>query len=107
MGIEITYRGEPAARVEEAWELAPGVSSLAPEHPVRNFVSLIAAYASASRDEAFDQRYAEQIARQALLPAEDFSPWPRVDDEDIVWWYGVPLEQVRARRAELRVDLDI
>lgn len=104
-GIEITYRGERAAHVEEGWELAPGVSSLAPEHPVRNFVSLIALYASCFRDEAFDQRYAEQVARQALLPVEELSPWPRVEDEEIVRRYCVPLEQVRARRAELQVDL--
>jgi hypothetical protein len=106
MGIEIRYRGKLAARVEEGWELAPGVSSLAPEHPVRNFVSLIAVYASSFRSEDFDQRYAELVARQTLMPAEEFSPWPRVEDEEIVWRRCVPLEQVRARRAELHIDLD-
>jgi hypothetical protein len=106
MGIEITYRGEPAARVDEGWELAPRVSCLAPEHPVRNFVSLIAVYASCFRDEDFDQRYAEQVARQALLPVEELSPWPPLEDEELVRMYCVPLEQVRARRAELRLSFD-
>jgi hypothetical protein len=106
-GIEIRYRGELAARVEEGWELAPGVSALDPGHPVRNFVSLIAVYASCFRDEAFDQVYAEQVARQALMPVEDFSPWPRVEDEEIVWRYCIPLEQVRARRAELRLPDEV
>jgi hypothetical protein len=105
MSIEITYRGEPAARVDVGWQLAPGVSSLSPEHPVRNFVSLVAVYASCFRDEVFDQRYAEQVARQALLPVEELSPWPPLEDEELVRRYCVPLEQVRARRAELRVAL--
>jgi hypothetical protein len=106
MEIEITYRGEPAAHVDEGWELAPRLSQLSPEHPVRNFVSLVAVYASSFRDETFDQRYAEQVARQALLPVEELSPWPRVEDEELVRWYCVPLEQVRERRAELRLPSD-
>jgi hypothetical protein len=104
MQIEITYRGEPAAVVGKDWQLLPALADLAPEHPIRHFVSLMAVYAVCFADDGFDQRYVEQVTRQALMPVEDLSPWPAVEDEDLVELYCVPLEQVRARRAELRVE---
>jgi hypothetical protein len=104
MQIEITYRGEPAAVVGDGWELTPALSQLAPEHPIRHFVSLMAVYAVCFPEDGFDQRYAEQVTRQALMPVEELSPWPPVEDEHLVDLYCVPLEQVRARRAELRIE---
>jgi hypothetical protein len=52
-------------------------------------------------DGPFDQARAEPYARELLMPADEFGPLVGLPDGELAALFGVPLEQVSARRLEL------
>ena len=50
----------------------------------------------------FDQGRAERFARALLMPAEEFLAVADESDAELAGRFGVPIEQVPARRMELR-----
>jgi hypothetical protein len=49
----------------------------------------------------FDQARAERYAREVLMPAEDFRPLIWLKDAELAALFGVPMDQVWARRLDL------
>ena len=102
----ITYNGRPAAVVARGRaHLLPTVALLEPEHPRRRWVTCMAFFArdvSAGRlPGPYSTRRAEHFARCALLPDEEFRQIERYPEAVIAEYFGVPLEQVAEKRADL------
>jgi hypothetical protein len=103
----ITYRGEPAAVVGNG-ELAvfvPELEARGWDDPAFRFVAAMCRLAMeierglvAGR---YDDERAEGYARDALMQADCFAALAGVPDVYLAACFGVPEEQVPARRAEL------
>jgi hypothetical protein len=105
----IVYRGEIVASAGARRSyLAPQIATLDAGEPLRQFVSLMAAFALLVRDGSNEGPYtdeaAERFARLALIDDEQFRVLDAsgLEDEVIAGHFDVPVEQV----AEKRVDLD-
>jgi hypothetical protein len=105
----ITYRGRAAAMAgRERFTLAPHIAQRPDGDPVKRFVCFLVLYA---RDVLRGQlpgeprRYlparAERYARACLLPEHTFRARAHRTDNDLAKHFGVPIEQVSTRRAEL------
>jgi hypothetical protein len=102
----IFYRGDLAAiAASERVFLSPRIASLRPEEPLRRFVTVLCLY---SRDidtgalrGPFEQSEAELYARSFLVADEEFSEFAHEEDRLLEQRFGLPVEQVRARRADL------
>jgi hypothetical protein len=102
----IFYRGElRAIAASERVFLAPAIEALSPREPLRRFVAALCLY---SRDidtgelpGPFIQPAAELYARSFLVADEEFEPYAGEDDLLLSRWFGLPLEQVAAKRSDL------
>jgi len=105
----IVYSGWPVALAgaDEVY-LHPALLELADReqgHALVRFVCGLAlhAFELATRLEEgpFDQGRAERFARALLMPAEEFLALADESDAELAGRFGVPIEQVPARRMEL------
>jgi hypothetical protein len=73
--------------------------------PLVRFACALALYAFEIHvgliDGPFDQARAERYARELLMPADDFMRLAGLTDSELAALFGVPVEQVWARRLEL------
>lgn len=76
-----------------------------PNDPVRRFATGMAAYAreleAGALEGPYDQEDAELYARSLLIDDEEFLARAGVGDELLAEYFGVPVEQVSLKRAEL------
>lgn len=103
----ITYRGEPAAVVVngDLTVFAPELEARGWDDPALRFVAAKCRLAmelelglTAGR---YDDERAEGYARDALMEADCFAALAALPDTYLAASFGVPEEQVPARRAEL------
>jgi hypothetical protein len=101
----IVFQQRPAALALGQVFFLPHIESLEDDHPNRRFVGAMALVARAIQSGEHPGPYtdetAERIARDGLMPAEDFLRLSEIDDWALAEWFAVPLEQVALRRAEL------
>lgn len=103
----ITYRGRPVALVVKG-DLAvfsPEVEVRGPDDPLFRFAAAMCRLAMELelRVETgpYDEERAERYAREVLLPAECFAALAALPDAYLATCFGVPAEQVPARRSDL------
>jgi hypothetical protein len=103
----ITDLGEPVALVVNG-DLAvfePGLEARGPDDPLLRFVAAMCALAMEIEvglvAERYDDERAEGHAREALMPTHCFAALAALPDAYLATCFGVPHEQVPARRAEL------
>src|SRR4051812_5141827 len=105
----ITYRGQIVAIAgRERFRLAAHIDARADGDPLKTFVCFLVLYARdvlCGRLPAEPRRYlsarGERYARECLIPAPAFRARAGHPDAELAWHFGVPLEQIRQRRAEL------
>jgi hypothetical protein len=105
----ILDRGRPLALAEpDRVCLHPALAALAEldeSDPLVRFACALAVHAfeidTGLIEGPFDQARAERYARELLMPADDFAPLAGLADLDLAALFGVPVEQVGARRLEL------
>jgi hypothetical protein len=82
------------------------LAELGERHALMRFACALALYAfevaTGLEQGPFDQGRAERFARALLIPAEQFLAVAGATDVELAERLGVPVEQVPARRAELR-----
>ena len=107
----IVYRGEIVASAgARRFYLAPRVAELGADEPLRRFVSMMAAFALRVRDGSSPGPYtderAERFARLALIDDDEFRMLDANQLEDLVLagHFDVPVEQVDAKRLDLRLQ---
>lgn len=75
-------------------------------HPLVRFACALALHAfevtTGLERGSFDQGRAERFARALLMPSEEFYAVADENDAELAERFGVPIEQVPARRVELR-----
>ena len=104
----VSYGGELAA-VSGATRcyLAPHIEELGDDHPLTTFVVLMCAYAERVRSGHLPGRYADELAelfaRSLLIDDDEFLELDanRYDDDLLAGHFGVPVEQVAAKRRDL------
>jgi hypothetical protein len=102
----ISYRGELVAIATRARVyLAPQVSALAQGTPKQRFVAAMCLY-SRDVDESevpgpYTDEGAELYARCFLIPDESFEGHAAEQDDHIARRFGVPIEQVPAKRRDV------
>jgi hypothetical protein len=107
----VSYAGEVVAvATEHRVLLAPWIAALEPDHPRRRFVAALVLVGRAMRTEPgfepYDDDQAEFYARILLMPCNEFEPLAEeLNDAELAECFNVPLEQVRAKRRDL--DLDV
>jgi hypothetical protein len=107
----ITYRGRAAAMAgRERFTLSPHIAQRPDGDPIKRFVCFLALYARdvlSGQLPAEPRHYlparAERYARACLLPEREFRARANCPDHELAAHFGVPLEQVATRRAELGV----
>ncbi len=104
----IVYQGEIVATAGgRRFYLAPQVQAMDSVDPLVGFVSLMAAFALRVRDGSAPGPYtddrAERFARLALMEDGEFRMLDanRLDDALLAGHFGVPVEQVEAKRRDL------
>ena len=101
----IFYRGDlMAVAATEQVYLDPDVAALAQGNPLARFVAVMCLYShdvdAGEVPGPYSDELAELYARCVLIPDDDFSAHAQEDDEELADRYRVPLEQIRAKRAE-------
>ena len=102
----VLYDGRPAAvaGATRVW-LAPEVHALPRGHAVARFVAAMCLYARDVHEELVPGPYsdarAELYARCLLLPDRAAAAGADLSDKQLAEAWGMPLEQVRAKRCEL------
>ncbi len=85
--------------------LAPAIDDLPRGHPLRRFVAAMCMYAHDVRHGLVPGPYsdarAELYARCLLLPDRAAAAGADLSDKQLAEAWGMPLEQVRAKRCEL------
>jgi hypothetical protein len=110
----IVYIGWPVAVAgPDEVHLHPALLELAEleeGHALVRFVCALALYAfevaTGLEQRPLDQGRAEAFARALRMPAEEFLAVAGEGDVALAEWFGVPVEQVSLRRAELRSPAD-
>lgn len=86
--------------------LAPEIEALDDGHPVKRFVALMVLYARDVSTGALPGPYTDQeaefYARGALIDDEAFARQAAADDGSLAEIFGVPIEQVAAKRTDPR-----
>jgi hypothetical protein len=109
----ITYRRRAVALAGPGrFYLAPHIAQRPNGDPLKRFVCFLALYA---RDVLTGQlpgdphRYVpqrgERYAREKLIPPREFAAIAHQSDEELAERFGVPLEQIAHRRADLADEL--
>jgi len=107
--VLVTYQGHPAAIVTPTRvHIAPPFEDLPVGDPALRFVAFMALYArdvqTGEQPGPYTDRHAELFARCALIdPAELWTHSDEADDE-LAAHFGVPVEQIALRRAELGLE---
>ncbi len=106
----ISYRGEIVASAgARRLYLAPRIAALDDTHPLVSFVAFMTAYAMKVRDGSAPGPYtderAERFARLVLMADEEFRMLEanELNDDVIAGHFGVPVEQVAAKRGDLQI----
>jgi hypothetical protein len=85
--------------------LAPDIDALGRDHPGRRWAAGLATFACRVQTGADPGPYSDEsacaFARALLLPVHDFAPLAARSDLTLAACFRTPVEQVRARRAEL------
>lgn len=85
--------------------LDPDIDALGRDHPDRRWAAGLAAFARRVQTGADPGPYSDQgacaFARALLLPVHQFAPLTARSDLTLAAYFRTPVEQVRARRAEL------
>lgn len=102
----IVFRGRMSAAAGDGYfYLAPHLEALEPDHPDRLFVSMMCFYArdvlTGQTPGPYRDDRAEMAARSTLMNDGDFARAAFLGDADIAEMFGVPLDQVVAKRADL------
>jgi hypothetical protein len=103
----ITYRGDLVALVVngDLAVLSPVLEARGDEDPLFRFAAAMCRLAMeierAVTTGPYDDRRAEGYARDALMPADCFAALAALPDAYLAACFGVPAEQVPARRVEL------
>jgi hypothetical protein len=105
----ITYRGRAVALAgRERFYLAPHIAQRRDADPLKTFVCYLAAYAHdvmtgqlPGEPRCYLPARAERYARECLLPPRAFRARAERSDRELAERFGVPLEQIAARRADL------
>jgi len=103
----ISYNCAPAAvaGATRVW-LAPAIDDLPRGHPLRRFVAAMCLYAhdvpGGLVPGPYSDQRAELYARCLLLPDQAVTAATTLTDAELAERFGVPLEQARAKRGELR-----
>ncbi len=106
----VRYGGEVVAVVTQHHALlAPSIAALEADHPRRRFVAaLILAGREMTAEpaaEPYDDDQAQFYARILLMPNDEFESLAgRLHDVELAEHFNVPLEQVRAKREDVRLD---
>jgi hypothetical protein len=108
----ITYQGRVVAEAgRDRFTLAPDIAQRSHGDPVKRFVCFLALYArDVLRGELPDEprpyvpARAERYARACLLPESDFRARARRTDHELARIFRVPVEEIPARRREVRSD---
>lgn len=107
--VVVRHRGEIVATIgpERVW-LQPEVEALATDHPRRRFVGMLCLVGREMQRgtgaEPYDDRRASAYARALLMPEDEFDRLSAaLDDAALAVRFGVPLAEVRTRRAERSV----
>ena len=108
MPVMLRYRGEVLGFAGATrFYLVPHIERLPEDHPLVRMACLMALFAKQIHDGELDGRYtdarAELYARCALIPDEEFARletegW---DDEVLAEHFGVPVEQIAAKRYDV------
>jgi hypothetical protein len=105
--LDIEYGGRVVAyALSDHVLLLRPVAVLELDHPVRRFVSLLALVAREMHTDDLAEPYtaarARLYTRMLLMPEEDFTPAAaRQADVQLAERFNVPLDEVRARHADL------
>ena len=102
----VLYRGRLAAAAgTDRFFLAPRIETLEEDHPDRQFVSLMCCFARdvmvGATPGLYDDAAAELAVRSALVDDGAFAALSAWDDSDLAEHFGLPLDQVRAKRRDL------
>jgi hypothetical protein len=109
----ISYHGRTAALAgRDRFYLAPWIAQRPDGDPVKRFVCVLVLYA---RDVAlgmvpgdpllYQPARGERYARECMLPERDFRARAHRNDHELAKHFGVPLEQIAARRVEISTGL--
>jgi hypothetical protein len=107
MTIAVFYNQQMVGAVAGNGEvrLDPRIDALGRNHPDRRWAAGLAAFARRVQTGADAGPYTDAsacaFARARLLPTQEFTPVARFSDRTLSACFRVPVEQVRARRAEL------
>lgn len=86
----------------------PAVEALGPDHPLHRFAAAMCRLAMELElglvGGPYDEERAEGYARELLMPEQEFAALAWLPDPYLATCFGVPLEQVEARREELALD---
>jgi hypothetical protein len=102
----LSYRGMlVAVAIRSRVYLAPEVSALPRAHPTLRFVAAMCLY-SHDVDQGqvpgpYSDGAAELYARCVLMPDREFDLYAGWSDDALAWQFGVPVEQVAAKRRDL------
>jgi hypothetical protein len=107
----IRYQGWPVAHADaDEVHFHPALLDLADVeegHALVRFACALALHvfevATGLEEGPFDQRRVERFARTLLMPGEEFLALAGESDAALAEWFGVPIEQIPLRRAELRL----
>lgn len=105
--LPIVFRGRLcAAATRDHFYLAPHVEVLEDDHPDRLFVSLMCCHARdvliGCAPGPYGDDHAALSVRNALIDDDDFGRWHQCDDAVLAERYGVPLDQIHAKRLDMQ-----
>jgi hypothetical protein len=107
----ITYRGQLVAiAAPQRVLLMPPISAMESDHPHRRFVATLALVwremRCGAQPEPYDADVAQFYARWILMPNDDFARLSSgKNDAELAEFFNVPVEQVAAKREDLRVAI--
>lgn len=105
----IIYRGQLVAiAAPRRVLLMPPISAMESDHPHRRFVATLALVwremRCGAQPEPYDADVAQFYARWILMPNSDFARLSSgMDDTELAELFNVPVEQVAAKREDIRV----
>ena len=109
--VVVRYAGQVAAvGREDSVLLMPSIAVLERDHPRRRFVAVAALVGHEMVTEPFAEAYDDELAqfyaRILLIPNDEFEALHRtMADVDLAEHFNVPLEQVSAKREDIRLGL--
>ncbi len=107
MTIAVVYDRQMVGVVADDGDirLAPAIDALGRDHPDRRWAAGLAAFARRVQTGATPGPYTDAkacaFARARLIPTQEFTPIAAFSDRTLAAYFGVPVPEVRAQRADL------